>query len=127
MRSRKLSTRWPSLALSTSTVRALLKSFILFIICALLPLRDGCLYMRRCEFSPPDKTSYPVPGSAAARGLGRICERTNPDRKSTRLNSSHSQISYAVFCLKKKKNKLRHGRCRDIQHHVTLRAVKSGP
>src|SRR2546430_12176467 len=28
------------------------------------------------------------------------------DRKSTRLNSSHSQISYAVFCLKKKKNYL---------------------
>src|SRR2546430_12644970 len=28
------------------------------------------------------------------------------DRKSTRLNSSHSQISYAVFCLKKKKTKL---------------------
>src|SRR2546427_6798410 len=27
---------------------------------------------------------------------------TMPDRKSTRLNSSHSQISYAVFCLKKK-------------------------
>src|SRR5688572_31761792 len=30
---------------------------------------------------------------------------TPRDRKSTRLNSSHSQISYAVFCLKKKKNK----------------------
>src|SRR3989475_7434112 len=29
--------------------------------------------------------------------------KTHPDRKSTRLNSSHSQISYAVFCLKKKK------------------------
>src|SRR2546430_5979008 len=29
------------------------------------------------------------------------------DRKSTRLNSSHSQISYAVFCLKKKKNQQR--------------------
>src|SRR2546427_11480261 len=29
--------------------------------------------------------------------------RLPPDRKSTRLNSSHSQISYAVFCLKKKK------------------------
>src|SRR2546427_7529340 len=29
------------------------------------------------------------------------------DRKSTRLNSSHSQISYAVFCLKKKKTKYR--------------------
>src|SRR2546430_7265327 len=31
-------------------------------------------------------------------------EAPNQDRKSTRLNSSHSQISYAVFCLKKKKN-----------------------
>src|SRR2546421_1789984 len=30
------------------------------------------------------------------------------DRKSTRLNSSHDQISYAVFCLKKKKKKRRH-------------------
>src|SRR2546430_11733309 len=30
--------------------------------------------------------------------------RTGRDRKSTRLNSSHSQISYAVFCLKKKKD-----------------------
>src|SRR5688572_32560405 len=30
------------------------------------------------------------------------------DRKSTRLNSSHSQISYAVFCLKKKNNKTTH-------------------
>src|SRR2546427_7888914 len=29
--------------------------------------------------------------------------QTSSDRKSTRLNSSHSQISYAVFCLKKKK------------------------
>src|SRR2546430_13039301 len=36
------------------------------------------------------------------------CDTTDPedvDRKSTRLNSSHSQISYAVFCLKKKKKK----------------------
>src|SRR2546427_5941636 len=31
--------------------------------------------------------------------------QTRTDRKSTRLNSSHSQISYAVFCLKKKKKK----------------------
>src|SRR2546430_5031723 len=36
----------------------------------------------------------------------RIAGGTKPsDRKSTRLNSSHSQISYAVFCLKKKKSK----------------------
>src|SRR2546430_11169687 len=34
--------------------------------------------------------------------LRRLSSR--PDRKSTRLNSSHSQISYAVFCLKKKKS-----------------------
>src|SRR2546430_8815015 len=33
-------------------------------------------------------------------------DRAGKDRKSTRLNSSHSQISYAVFCLKKKKNTL---------------------
>src|SRR2546430_13072747 len=32
------------------------------------------------------------------------CACVTSDRKSTRLNSSHSQISYAVFCLKKKKN-----------------------
>src|SRR3712207_7246005 len=31
-----------------------------------------------------------------------------PDRKSTRLNSSHANISYAVFCLKKKNKKLTH-------------------
>src|SRR2546430_9504722 len=34
---------------------------------------------------------------------GNVSETGFEDRKSTRLNSSHSQISYAVFCLKKKK------------------------
>src|SRR2546430_12958746 len=34
----------------------------------------------------------------------RVNVAGHADRKSTRLNSSHSQISYAVFCLKKKKN-----------------------
>src|SRR3712207_7664996 len=34
---------------------------------------------------------------------GRLPGATPPDRKSTRLNSSHANISYAVFCLKKKK------------------------
>src|SRR2546430_4283964 len=38
--------------------------------------------------------------------LRRVADRSfNADRKSTRLNSSHSQISYAVFCLKKKTQK----------------------
>src|SRR2546430_4250542 len=36
----------------------------------------------------------------------RVQDPDQRDRKSTRLNSSHSQISYAVFCLKKKKNNL---------------------
>src|SRR5438270_8139959 len=35
--------------------------------------------------------------------------RIRRDRKSTRLNSSHSQISYAVFCLKKKTARKKHG------------------
>src|SRR2546430_8949769 len=37
-----------------------------------------------------------------------LTARTPSDRKSTRLNSSHSQISYAVFCLKKKKRPTSH-------------------
>src|SRR5256886_13047358 len=40
------------------------------------------------------------------------------DRKSTRLNSSHSQISYAVFCLKKKKHKRAHYNMYSIVTHV---------
>src|SRR3712207_7732274 len=35
--------------------------------------------------------------------LSAWADNTTPDRKSTRLNSSHANISYAVFCLKKKK------------------------
>src|SRR2546427_4340738 len=49
------------------------------------------------------------PGSAVADADLTDAERSAfvADRKSTRLNSSHSQISYAVFCLKKKKNSYR--------------------
>src|SRR5438034_4124209 len=50
------------------------------------------------------------------RGVGQIkLQLSDEDRKSTRLNSSHTVISYAVFCLKKKKpnnrNKLDYSRC----------------
>src|SRR2546427_5595643 len=41
-------------------------------------------------------------GSQAFRRHGFVGGKLERDRKSTRLNSSHSQISYAVFCLKKK-------------------------
>src|SRR5256886_8023564 len=44
--------------------------------------------------------SVAIPRIRDFRGLNA---RSFEDRKSTRLNSSHSQISYAVFCLKKKK------------------------
>src|SRR3712207_7956889 len=40
-----------------------------------------------------------------AQVLAGIDPPSSPDRKSTRLNSSHANISYAVFCLKKKKKK----------------------
>src|SRR3712207_8813149 len=39
---------------------------------------------------------------------GALPWRLKEDRKSTRLNSSHANISYAVFCLKKNKNKILH-------------------
>src|SRR2546430_8829084 len=45
-----------------------------------------------------------LPGVIGVLGVSRFTPG-RPDRKSTRLNSSHSQISYAVFCLKKKKTK----------------------
>src|SRR5688572_32190405 len=76
---------------------------------------------------PPRSTLFPYttlfrsgPGGGGRRGqgLGVLAQHSEhravghgpgggqgQDRKSTRLNSSHSQISYAVFCLKKKKKK----------------------
>src|SRR5688572_30958745 len=69
---------------------------------------------------PPRSTLFPYTTlfrsgrhQPAVSGVGppRVCARWGDlgrvvrDRKSTRLNSSHSQISYAVFCLKKKKKK----------------------
>src|SRR6266478_9122957 len=56
-----------------------------------LSLHDALPISRRCPW--------------CATNHGSRCSRVRRrDRKSTRLNSSHSQISYAVFCLKKKKN-----------------------
>src|SRR5438105_10597233 len=60
--------------------------------------------------SPPSGTSSPSP--AASGGSGDAAPTQTPsarpsDRKSTRLNSSHEWISYAVFCLKKKKKTTR--------------------
>src|SRR6266853_2816191 len=64
---------------------------------------------------PPRSTLFPyttlfrsrAPRPCSLPTRGKDWRSRGPrDRKSTRLNSSHSQISYAVFCLKKKKNKI---------------------
>src|SRR2546422_6518457 len=46
---------------------------------------------------------FHVSGITPALGEGPVAALAGADRKSTRLNSSHGYISYAVFCLKKKK------------------------
>src|SRR3712207_8034841 len=46
----------------------------------------------------------PVGSGVVARLVASVCARVGEDRKGTRLNSSHANISYAVFCLKKKKH-----------------------
>src|SRR3712207_7931237 len=43
--------------------------------------------------------------SHGGKVTGSVSKKTQLDRKSTRLNSSHANISYAVFCLKKKKQR----------------------
>src|SRR2546430_13625162 len=55
----------------------------------------------RDEHALEERNAGRLPISAAEGGRG-FSRSSGRDRKSTRLNSSHSQISYAVFCLKKK-------------------------
>src|SRR3712207_7534515 len=61
-----------------------------------LSLHDALPICRRAPMPPAD--ADPVPPGPDSPG-SRVLEK---DRKSTRLNSSHANISYAVFCLKKK-------------------------
>src|SRR5688572_32621820 len=56
------------------------------------PERKSAISVKIVNFGRPPPEGPPEPLPAPPR----------PDRKSTRLNSSHSQTSYAVFCLKKK-------------------------
>src|SRR5207253_10055540 len=66
--------------------------------------RSSDLFATALAPSPPcPPSSRPVP--TGARASGPVGPRWLRDRKSTRLNSSHVAISYAVFCLKKKKKK----------------------
>src|SRR5207249_11524416 len=52
-----------------------------------------------------DPKWFSTPSGVVTLKLDKITNRIATDRKSTRLNSSHVSISYAVFCLKKKKKK----------------------
>src|SRR2546430_6640793 len=70
---------------------------------------------------PRPEQRQPVDHHAEAEDQQHHHERhEHEDRKSTRLNSSHSQISYAVFCLKKKKTSLW-----NIQNWYRKRAIRS--
>src|SRR3989440_9449060 len=84
--------------------------------CSKRPRRKVCAPVkapRSCPNSSDSRRSFGIAAvfiamnGLSARGPWRCNARATRDRKSTRLNSSHDQISYAVFCLKKKtKHKL---------------------
>src|SRR5215510_268002 len=63
---------------------------------------------RSIQSPPPLRTPPPI--ASLRIGTAALARRHSGwiDRKSTRLNSSHVAISYAVFCLKKKNNRLKH-------------------
>src|SRR5256885_12888474 len=72
---------------------------------------------RSPSFSPLLSSGFAHPSGSCAPYSINIKE-IKRDRKSTRLNSSHLVISYAVFCLKKKKNN-----CADHRLHRLLRDI----
>src|SRR2546427_7435431 len=74
------------------------------------------LRAREAPVEGQGRRAHAVRGEDHLEALGAI----EQDRKSTRLNSSHSQISYAVFCLKKKKR--RNERHNSVQQY-TLRTL----
>src|SRR2546427_8204700 len=82
--------------------------------------------MRDVRAERPHGERNHIQGPAAHAAVEELaCGSVLQDRKSTRLNSSHSQISYAVFCLKKKKTE--HATQRplsgDIMHKEPLLAL----
>src|ERR1022692_3099801 len=60
--------------------------------------------LHNADEGAPPRPRIAAPSRTPVAGFGHLYSR-HPDRKSTRLNSSHLVISYAVFCLKKKKKK----------------------
>src|SRR2546430_10460391 len=72
--------------------------------------------------SPDARGSPTAPGPRAGRRSSRTRRPRARDRKSTRLNSSHSQISYAVFCLNRTSNRANEP-SRD-RYHQRLRSAE---
>src|SRR2546430_6879409 len=72
-----------------------------------LPICLGGVLVGRRQIGPGEGPGCVLRSFAHGADPTRSRTRRNPDRKSTRLNSSHSQISYAVFCLKKKNQSCR--------------------
>src|SRR2546428_4699413 len=68
--------------------------------------QPGCVGIAGRWTYEHQKQPAPLKKAACQKMLkvARLSDASNADRKSTRLNSSHDQISYAVFCLKKKNN-----------------------
>src|SRR3712207_7076166 len=85
-----------------------------------LPICSGCT-------TPMNDTSFTSCATSCCHEIavlnlrGRL-ENSRLDRKSTRLNSSHANISYAVFCLKKK---LIFARAAELVYHVAVEGVLS--
>src|SRR3712207_413491 len=102
-------TAWRQLRFQTGTYTSGLVNTLVHTLQGFECLFHVCSFMIAIYSPFPSRLPYPGPrqGSAHANGLLVWCTtaRQERDRKSTRLNSSHANISYAVFCLKKKKNK----------------------
>src|SRR5258708_11067904 len=85
------------------------------------------LFRSRTSFGKPESIQRSGAGEIARAycylsGLAvRLDPKGNVDRKSTRLNSSHQIISYAVFCLKKKNAQLSQPHCEYSPAPVTAR------
>src|SRR5690606_39890301 len=78
-----------------------------------VPWLNLCSSHRRSSRPRSAAVSACTPPRDAATWSSSVDTGTNqPDRKSTRLNSSHVKISYAVFCLKKKKKAARQSRAK---------------
>src|SRR5438034_2681976 len=76
-------------------------------------LAERLVPRRRGGDAVPDVHVQPLEQRQLAQ---RLADGAWRDRKSTRLNSSHTVISYAVFCLKKKKNQSKHHISRHPDH-----------